>query len=57
MTFSASPTLTTLLQESIPPIAILIALANSCRIGLCFGVISTKRAAKLDSMVALRNLT
>ena len=50
-------TLITPLQASVAPIAVVIAIANSCGIGLCFGVIPAQRAAKLDPMVALRNLT
>ncbi|MDJ0746205.1 MAG: ABC transporter permease [Xenococcaceae cyanobacterium MO_167.B27] len=49
-------TLSTPLQASVAPIAVFIAIANSCGIGLCFGVIPAQRAAKLDPMVALRNL-
>ena len=50
-------TLSTPLQASVAPIAVFIAIANSCGIGLCFGVIPAQRAAKLQPMVALRNLT
>ncbi len=50
-------TLSTPLQASVAPIAVFIAIANSCGIGLCFGVIPAQRAAELQPMVALRNLT
>lgn len=47
-------TLLTPLQASVAPLAVVLAIANSCGIGFCFGVIPAKQAAKLDPIVSLR---
>ena len=48
-------TLITPLQASVAPFAVVLAIANSCGIGLCFGVIPAIQAAKLDPIISLRN--
>lgn len=48
-------TLSTPLQASVAPLTIVLAIANSCGIGLGFGVIPARQAAKLDPIVSLRN--
>ncbi len=48
-------TLLTPLQASVTPFAVVLAIANSGGIGLCFGVIPAIQAAKLDAIISLRN--
>jgi len=42
------------IQASIPPLAIVAALAASCITGILFGLLPAARAAKLDPVAALR---
>ncbi len=48
-------TLLTPLQATVAPVVVILAIANSCGIGFCFGVIPARQAAKLDPIVSLRN--
>ncbi|HEY2026645.1 MAG TPA: ABC transporter permease [Gemmatimonadaceae bacterium] len=45
---------TTPVAASVPPLAILAALATSCVTGVLFGMLPAAKAAKLDPVVALR---
>lgn len=48
-------TLLTPMQASVAPLAVGLAIANSCGIGFCFGVIPARQAARLDPIVSLRH--
>ncbi|WP_036480079.1 ABC transporter permease [Myxosarcina sp. GI1] len=48
-------TFITPLEASVAPLAVVLAIANSCGIGICFGVIPARQAAKLDPIVSLRH--
>ena len=48
-------TLLTPLQASVSPLAVVLAIANSCGLGLGFGVIPARQAAQLEPIIALRN--
>ena len=48
-------TLLTPLQASVTLFSVVLAITNSCGIGLCFGVIPAIQAAKLDPIISLRN--
>jgi len=39
---------------SVPPLAVVLALATSCVTGILFGMLPAAKAAKLDPVVALR---
>jgi len=43
------------LQASVSPVAIALAVGVSGSIGLFFGIVPAKQAAKLDPIVALRS--
>ena len=42
------------LAASVPPLAVVAALATSCVTGVLFGMLPAAKAAKLDPVVALR---